>query len=342
MTTNAMWTRQLLRAAVLVAAASVTGCTTSEQKKPALAGPSEFGQSIAVTVDRDRIPQDGVSRANVVATIYAADGKPITSDRRVTVQWQVSATNGAFVEPSVQQSETDGEGKARMFVTAPAPPAFLPTGNARLVVTARVVGSDFLNTLNLRTVEVQLIPPVGTLPVNKDPVAAFTVVPDIGNINQELTFDASGTTDEGEPCGSQCTYQWDFGDYETDRGQRVTKRFGKAGTFTITLTVTDARGGVDSINRSLKINGPPPPVARFSSTISGSTVSFTADFGATITEYIWDFGDPPGTTVTTTVPATSHTYPTPPPDKSYPVILTVKDSFGQTHTFTSSVAIEEQ
>jgi hypothetical protein len=345
MTTNAMWTRQLLRAAVLVAAAAVTGCTTSKQEKPALAGPSEFGQSITVTVDRDRIPQDGVSRANVVATIYGADGKPITSERRVTVQWQVSATTGAFVEPSVQQSDTDGEGKARMFVTAPAPPAVLPTGNARLVVTARVVGSDFLSTLNLRTVEVQLIPPAGTLPPNRLPVASFTVVPAIGNINQEITFDASDTTDEGEPCGSLCTYQWDFGNFETDSGQRVTKTFGRSGTFTITLTVTDPRGGVDSDARSLKINGPPPPTAGFGSTTSGLTVALNAapslaGAGGTLVEYIWDFGD--GTSQTTTLPAVSHAYPSVGASGTvtpYVVVLTVKDNFGQTAITSSTVSV---
>src|SRR5688572_32884880 len=98
MTTNAMWTRQLLRAAVLVAAAAVTGCTTSKQEKPALAGPSEFGQSITVTVDRDRIPQDGVSRANVVATIYGADGKPITNERRVTDHRDITDVIGTVVD----------------------------------------------------------------------------------------------------------------------------------------------------------------------------------------------------------------------------------------------------
>lgn len=346
MTTHATFTRRILPAAVL-AAALAAGCTTSKYEKPELAGPSEFGQGITVTVDRDKIPQDGVSRANVVATIYGSDGKPITANR-VTVQWQVSASNGAFVEPSVQQSVTDGEGKARMFVTAPAPPAFLPSSNARLIITARVVGSDFLSTLNLRTVEVQLIPPEGTLPVNKDPIAAFTVSPAIGTINQTITFDASQTTDEGEPCFQLCTYQWDFGNlYESATGKVVTKQFSRPGPYLVTLTVVDSRGGVDSVQHSVTINGPTAPVASFTaspSTMSIATsnliVAFNADassvgVGGTLVEYQWDFGD--GTGETTTGSTTTHTFPA--TARSYTVVLVIKDNFGRTDTSTVTVTV---
>lgn len=346
MTTHATLTKRILPAALLSAAIAAAGCTTSKQERPPLAGPSEFGQGITVTVDRDRIPQDGVSRANVVATIYAADGKPVTTERRVTVQWQVSASNGAFVEPSVQQSATDGEGKARMFVTAPAAPAFLPTSNARLIITARVVDGDFLSTLNLRTVEVQLIPPEGTLPVNQDPIAAFTISPTIGLINQTITFDASATKDEGEPCGNLCTYQWDFGNlFESATGKVVTKQFTRSGSYRVTLTVVDNRGGVGSVAQNVTINGPAPPSVSFTATVTGLKVTFNATVtpaGATITEYAWDFGDPPGTIETTTVPATTHTYPTvgdPDDETGYPVILTVKDNFGQTATFSTTVKV---
>jgi PKD repeat protein len=221
----------------------------------------------------------------------------------------------------------------------------VPSSPARLTITAKAVGADVASTLNTRSVVVQLVPPPGTLLPNRLPIVSFSIAPAIGNINQEIVFDASETTDEGEPCGALCSYQWDFGNFETDSGQRVTRRFSTSGTYTITLTVTDARGGVDSDSRSLKINGPPPPTASFTATASGLTVALNAGgsaagAGGTLVEYIWDFGD--GTTATTDLPATSHAYPsvgatgtvTP-----YVIVLTVKDNFGQTKTATNTVSI---
>jgi PKD repeat protein len=264
----------------------------------------------------------------------------------VTVQWRVTASTGVLIEPSTQQSVTDSQGRAVMLVTAPPPPAVVPPTSATITITAHTVSTDLASTLDMKQVVVQLVPPPGTLLPNRPPVASFTVAPAIGNINQEITLDASGTTDEGEPCGSLCTYQWDFGDFETESGQRVTKRFGKAGTFTITLTVTDARGGVDSDSRSLKINGPPPPTSGFTATVStGLTVAFNAGSsvagaGGTLVEYIWDFGD--GTTQTTELPGVSHTYPSVGASGTvtpYAVVLTVKDNFGQTAVSSTTVSV---
>ena len=128
-----MWISRTLRAVALVAAGAAAGCTTSDQEAPALSGPSEFGQSISVTATPDRLSQDGVSQARVEATVRDAEGKPAPG---VTVQWSVAASTGVLVEPSAQQSTTDGQGRAAMFVTAPPPPAFVPSYAATLTITA--------------------------------------------------------------------------------------------------------------------------------------------------------------------------------------------------------------
>ena len=125
----------------------------------------------------------------------------------------------------------------------------------------------------------------------------------------------------------------------------MARRFSTSGLYTITLTVTDPRGGVDSDTHSLRINGPAPPTASLAATTSGLTVAFNAGAsaagaGGTLVEFIWDFGD--GTSATTDLPATSHTYPavgssgtvTP-----YVVVLTVKDNFGQTKVTTTTVSV---
>ena len=343
MTPHATWMERTLRAAALLAVVSVTGCTLSDQETPPLQGPSEYGRSISVTATPDRLTQDGVSQVEVIATVRNEQGAPVPN---FALSWRVSASTGVLVEPSVQRSTTDAQGRARMVVTAPPPPAFLPSSTATLIITATPIDGDALSTDNSRTVMVLLVPPAGTLPPNRLPVPAFSVVPAVGTIMESLTFDASLTTDEGEPCGSLCTYQWNFGDFHSDSGIRVSHSFERPGTYTVVLTVVDSRGGVAFTNRGLLISGPTAPVASFTATVSGLTAAFNAvassvGVGATIEEWEWDFGDG-SSTVVTTVPAVSHTYPSvglPGTVTPYVVVLRVKDSFGRTAVTSVVVSI---
>jgi len=355
-------TRQL--AAAAVAACVGAGCGLSEQNRPPVNGPSEFGQSISVAAIPDRISQDGVSQSTVQVTVRDSQGKATPG---VTVQWNVTAwgdTNnnnlldgseqefGALIEPSSQQSVTDGAGIARITVGAPPAPSVLPTSEGKLRVTAKPVNGDAMATMNERSVIVVLVPPAGTLPPNRPPVAAFTISPAIGNINQSVRFDASLTKDEGELCYDQCSYQWDFGDFETATGRTVSKSFGRPDKFTITLTVTDSRGGVNSTTQSLTINGPAAPEARLTltpaSAVGGTTIAFngagsTVGIGATIERYDWVFGD--GKTESTTVGVTSHVYPEVKRESeggkemNYAVVLTVVDSFGRTSVATATATV---
>lgn len=342
MTTHAMWMNRTLRAAAVMVAVSAAGCTLAKQETPALQGPSEYGRSISVTATPDRLAQDGVSQAEVIATVRNEQGAPVPN---FVLSWRVTASTGVLVEPSVQQSTTDANGRARIVVTAPPPPAFLPTSAATLSITATPIDGDALSTNNARTVQVQLIPPAGTLPPNRLPVASFTVVPAVGTIMETITFDATLTTDEGEPCLSLCTYQWNFGDFLTDSGIRVTHSFERPATYTVVLTVIDQRSGVGSTNRSLAISGPTAPVASFTATpasvslASGGSVFFNAaassvGVGGEIELYRWNFGD--GTEFVTDSPALTKSYTA---VGSYLVILTVEDNFGRTATANTTITV---
>ncbi|MGO1002119.1 proprotein convertase P-domain-containing protein [Lysobacter sp. CA196] len=78
-----------------------------------------------------------------------------------------------------------------------------------------------------------------------------------------------------------------------------------------------------------------PPVANFSSTASGLTVSFTdssSDSDGTIASRSWNFGD--GTSSTATNPSKTYTAA-----GTYTVTLTVTDDDGATHTKTASVTV---
>ena len=51
-------------------------------------------------------------------------------------------------------------------------------------------------------------------------------------------------TKASDPDGDRLTYSWDFDDGTTDSGEALFHVFNKEGVFTVTLTVSDGRGGV--------------------------------------------------------------------------------------------------
>lgn len=77
------------------------------------------------------------------------------------------------------------------------------------------------------------------------PFATFEVSPDAVVAGQVATFDASGTVVAPTPRNNAVvSYSWMFGDGGAATGQTVTHTFATAGTYTVTLSVTDKAGRV--------------------------------------------------------------------------------------------------
>ena len=71
----------------------------------------------------------------------------------------------------------------------------------------------------------------------KPPVALFTYVPLEPKPGDLISFDASASYD---PDGGEIIlYQWDFGDGTAAEGKQTTHKFDQAGSYLVTLTVTD-------------------------------------------------------------------------------------------------------
>ncbi len=109
------------------------------------------------------------------------------------------------------------------------------------------------------------------------------------------------------------------------------------GTYSAKLTVTDDRGGTNSVTQSVSVTAPnQPPVASFTATPSQLVVAFdgsgSKDPDGTVTSYAWDFGDG-GTSANAT---TSHTFAS---AGTYSVKLTVADNQGATNSVTKSVTV---
>ena len=95
---------------------------------------------------------------------------------------------------------------------------------------------------------------------NQPPVAGFTFSPQTPQINEVVTFDGRSSTD---PDGRIVSYRWDLnGDGRTDAtGSMVRARYSRAGTFQVTLTVTDNGGLSSSATQTIQVGqtSPPPP-----------------------------------------------------------------------------------
>jgi PKD repeat protein len=164
-------------------------------------------------------------------------------------------------------------------------------------------------------------------PANVPPVAAFTT----STAKLVLAADASGSSDSD---GTIAGYAWDFGDGTTGTGKTVSHPYGTAGSYPVSLTVTDDRGGTNTVTQAVTAVANAAPSAAFTTSVTKLAVSVDAttssDSDGTIAGYAWDFGD--GTTGTGQTAA--HTYLAAGP---YTVALTVTDNDGSTDSVTHAV-----
>ena len=91
------------------------------------------------------------------------------------------------------------------------------------------------------------------------PQSNFNIEPsNTVNVNEELFFDASATTDDKELFEGG-KYEWDFGDgyslQDPEGGITTTHTYTRPGTYTVTLTVTDTDGNSNAIQQDVTVSG---------------------------------------------------------------------------------------
>lgn len=143
---------------------------------------------------------------------------------------------------------------------------------------------------------------------------------------QSVSF--TGSASDGV---SPYTYSWDFGDGSTgSTAQNPTYAYTSAGTYTVTLTVTDADKTSSTASFVETVDAAPSASTAGSPTTSdvGRPVTFhgTASSGSGGYSYDWNFGDG---SKDSTAKNPTHTYSDP---GTYKVVLTVTDSQGGTAT----------
>ncbi|MBK7822198.1 MAG: PKD domain-containing protein [Tessaracoccus sp.] len=171
------------------------------------------------------------------------------------------------------------------------------------------------------------------VPPNQAPVASFTYEADY----LDVEFDASGSSD---PDGSIASVSWDFGDDSAAvTGEKVSHTYAAAGSYQVTVTVTDDEGAVGVSTQSVTVVVPPnqAPVASFTYEADYLDVEFDAsgssDPDGSIASVSWDFGDD---SAAVTGEKVSHTYAA---EGSYQVTVTVTDDDGVSSTAQQWVTV---
>lgn len=68
-------------------------------------------------------------------------------------------------------------------------------------------------------------------------------------------MDGSGSSDAEGPIES---FDWDFGDGSVGEGETASHEYAEAGTYEVSLTVTDAAGATDTVSQSVTVEAPEP------------------------------------------------------------------------------------
>lgn len=167
------------------------------------------------------------------------------------------------------------------------------------------------------------------------PTANFTASPLEVCVGTPINF-TDASTAGASPIVSRT---WDFGDGSSSNALNPTHTYTTAGTYTVTLVVTDQNGVADPEVKPAYIIVNPLPQADFSFTGNGCTVPFDVTFtnasaaGANIS-YAWNFGNGQTSTATNPPPVTYASAGT------FTVSLTVTNSStGCVNTVTNDIVV---
>lgn len=92
------------------------------------------------------------------------------------------------------------------------------------------------------------------------PTAVFTTTPSQGDAPLNVSFDASQSIDSD---GTITSYSWNFGDGTNGTGKIVTHSYSSAGTYSVSLTVTDNDNKTAQSSKVINVTTPIPQGTKF-------------------------------------------------------------------------------
>lgn len=231
---------------------------------------STYVATLTVTDDGGLTATDTVS---VVVTTNAPPTVAITAPADLaTVSGIVTITADADDDIGVAQVDFAVDGVPLSTDTAAPYEALWDTTlgyDGDHIITATAVDSTGL------TAESSITVTTDNGNVNTPPTAVI-VDDGAGNIagiaGVPITFDGTPSSDAE---GSIVSYDWDFGNGDTGTGSLVDYTYTVAGTYPVTLTVTDDGGLTGTTTATATISGDMPPQVTVTNPLNGDTVSGT-------------------------------------------------------------------
>ena len=89
--------------------------------------------------------------------------------------------------------------------------------------------------------------------LNQSPTASFNADPTSGAAPLEVSFNASSSSDSD---GSIIIYTWNFKDGDTGNGETISHTFSSAGSYTVSLIITDNDGAADTTTKNITVTEP--------------------------------------------------------------------------------------
>ena len=200
--------------------------------------------------------------------------------------------------------------------------------------TLTVTDDKGATATDVATVTVSASPPANAAP------SAEANGPYSAQTGSALVFSSAGSTDSD---GSITAYSWNFGDGNSSTVANPSHTYASAGSYTVTLMVTDDKGATASDTATATVTAPAPtnmaPLAEANGPYTaprGSAINFSSagstDVDGSIAAYRWDFGD--GNSSAAANPAHSYTAA-----GTFTATLTVTDDKGAAATDTAEVTV---
>jgi PKD repeat protein len=175
------------------------------------------------------------------------------------------------------------------------------TGTGRTANHTYATSGSFTATLTVTDDNGATIDTFLTITVNQAPTADFSATPTTGNAPLIVSFDASASSDAA---GTIEAFEWLFGDDVSSTGQTTRHTYTNAGTYIVTLSVTESDGTKAGASQTITVTGGgstvnQAPSAAFSATPTRGNApmavvfdaAVSADADGTVSDYAWVFGD---------------------------------------------------